>query len=138
MNYFQAEREHKQTQMERFLQQNITNSGHTGKNYIDFIPTKDAEWTIQNVHSIFEQITKELLSPQFGSSASVTALFFKLFHLLDQPEYYQTIPVKIGTDAENRLFTGNHFADGKTRMAGFHVMNWKSDSTIPVTISIRL
>ena len=104
MNYFQAEREHKQTQMERFLQQNITNSGHTGKNYIDFIPTKDAEWTIQNVHSIFEQITKELLSPQFGSSASVTALFFKLFHLLDQPEYYQTIPVKIGTDAENRLF----------------------------------
>lgn len=104
MNYFQIEREHKQTQMEEFLQRNIADSDHTGKNYIDFIPTKDAAWTVQNVHSIFEQITQELLSPQFGSSATITALFFKLFHLLDQPEYYRTTPVKIGTDSENRLF----------------------------------
>ena len=104
MNYFKAERDHKQTQMEQFLQQNLLNPGHTWKNYIDFIPTNDADWTVQNVHSIFEQITRELLSPQFGSSAAITSLFFKLFHLLDQPKYYQTSPVKIGTDSENLLF----------------------------------
>ena len=73
MNYFKAERDHKQTQMEQFLQQNLLNPGHTWKNYIDFIPTNDADWTVQNVHSIFEQITRELLSPQFGSSAAITS-----------------------------------------------------------------
>lgn len=104
MSYFQVEREHIQTQMEQFLQQNIAGSSQAEKNYIDFIPTHDAAWIVQNVHSIFEQIAQELLSPRFGSSASIMALFFKLFHLLDQPEYYRTIPVQIGTDAENRIF----------------------------------
>lgn len=104
LDYFQAEREHTQTQMERFLQQNISQSESMGKNYIDFIPTQDAAWVVQNVHSIFEQITFELLSPQFGSSSFILGLFFKLFHLLDQPKFYHTTPVKIGTDPENRLF----------------------------------
>ena len=104
LNYFEIEQQHVQTQMEQFLQQNIFPSDSMEKNYIDFIPTQNAQWTIQNVHSIFEQITTELLSPQLGSSALITALFFKLFHLLNQSEYYQTTPVRIGTDIENRLF----------------------------------
>lgn len=104
MNYFQIERDHVQTQMEQFLQQNIAQTGSLEKNYIDFIPNQNASWMIQNVHSIFEQITMELLSPQFGSSAFITALVFKLFHLLDQPRYYRTTPVKIGTDTESGLF----------------------------------
>lgn len=104
LNYFQVEREHVQTQMEAFLQQNISRSDSMEKEYIDFIPTRDASWVIQNVHSVFEQITSELVSPRFGSSAFIMALFFKLFHLLDQPEYYHTTPVEIGTAAENKLF----------------------------------
>lgn len=104
MNYFEIEQQHVQTQMEQFLQQNIFPGESMEKNYIDFIPTQNAQWTVQNIHSIFEQITTELLSPQLGSSALITALFFKLFHLLNQSEYYQTTPVRIGTDTENRLF----------------------------------
>lgn len=104
MNYFEIEQHHVQTKMEQFLQQNIFPDESMEKNYIDFIPTQNSQWTVQNIHSIFEQITAELLSPQLGSSAFITALFFKLFHLLNHTEYYQTTPVKIGTDSENRLF----------------------------------
>ncbi len=104
LNYFHIERKRKKTQLEQFLHQNISPIRNSGKNYIDFIPAHDDAWVTQNVHSIFEQITGELLSPQLGSSFFIKGQFLKLLHLLEQPAYYQTVPVKIGTDVENILF----------------------------------
>lgn len=102
--YFEAEKEHKRTKLEEFLFQNIYAEKIYDKNYIDLIPIHDDAWVIQHVHNIFEQITGELLTPHYGSSFLIKGLFFKLLHLLSDPDNYETTPVSIGTQSENRLF----------------------------------
>lgn len=104
LSYFEVEKEHKTTQLEEFLSQNIYNSQNYDKNYIDLIPVQDSTWITQNVHNLFEQMTFEILNPHFGSSFLIKGLFFKLLHILSDPVNYETTPVKIGTMAENFIF----------------------------------
>ncbi|MCD8362057.1 MAG: helix-turn-helix transcriptional regulator [Lachnospiraceae bacterium] len=90
--------------MDEFLFSNLYEHGNDTKKYIDFIPVKDNPWIIQNVHNIFEQITTETLAPSIGSSAVIMGLFCKFFCYLNSEENYTTIPVQIGTDAENKIY----------------------------------
>lgn len=104
LNYFQVELAHQKTDLEKFLSQNIDQKENYDKNYIDFIPTRDDGWIIQNVHQLFEQISQELLHPHLGSSVLVKGYFFKLLNLLSDPDFYTTTPIQIGTQTENAIF----------------------------------
>ena len=104
LNFFDIERTHSSSLLEEFLQANLQENGNTTKNYIDFIPTSQDSQTVSNVHLIFEYLTKELLSPGIGSSSIIMGLFCRLFHLLNSPENYETTPVQIGSDSENRIY----------------------------------
>lgn len=104
LSYFNVEKEHKPTQLEEFLSQNIYNNQSYDKNYIDLIPVQDSTWITQNIHNLFEQMTLEILNPHFGSSFLIKGFFFKLLHMLSDPSNYETTPVKIGTQTENIIF----------------------------------
>lgn len=104
LNYFNIEKEHSSSILKEFLSSNLQEHGNTTKNYIDFIPVEQNSETILNVHHIFELLTKELLSPNIGSSSAIMSLFCRLFHFLDSTENYITTPVQIGTDSENRIY----------------------------------
>lgn len=103
-HYFKVEHEHIGSIFENFMKYDSLKEGHNEKGYLDFIPLKDNDWIIGHVHNMFEQITKELLSPSVGSSMIIMSFILRLFNLLDNHENYTTTPVKLGSDLESRLF----------------------------------
>lgn len=90
--------------MKNFFLQTLHQKNPAQKEYIDFIPLRDASWVKQYIHSIFEKMFHEIQEPVFGSSFRLCALCMELFwHLFDQNNYYNT-PVKPGTEPERILF----------------------------------
>lgn len=103
--YFQVERSLEGNELRHFLKNHLSDNPSTGKNYIDFIPRKDPDWSIKHVHSIFDLMTQQILAPISGSSFHIQALICRLFDLLGNPENFDTTPVSLGTQAETALFT---------------------------------
>lgn len=90
--------------MKNFFLQTLHQENPEQKEYIDFIPLRDASWVKQHIHSIFEKMFHEIQEPVFGSSFRLRALCMELFwHLFDQNNYQNT-PVKPGTESERILF----------------------------------
>ena len=104
LSYFHIEKEHTATGFESFLSHIFHRSSTTAKGYIDFIPRQNQQWLISNIHQVFEELTKELLNPQLGSSSLIKGQILRLLSLLNQPEYFENTPVQIGSNAENALF----------------------------------
>lgn len=103
-NYFLAELKRTPSILEQFLQAKFHNNDTTQKGYLDFIPQKDSDWLEKNIHDIFEQLAKQTLNPEIGSSFLIKYLFYKMIHLLSTPEYYTNTPIQLGTETETTLF----------------------------------
>lgn len=104
MCFFDIEKTHVLSDFELFLRNNITEENPMEKNYLDLIPVRDNQWIIKNIHKLFNQITKETISPVFGSSFLIKGFIFKLIHLLSSTDNFETTPVQIGTELENQLY----------------------------------
>lgn len=102
--YFDVEKQHTLTGFENFLSHIFHRNDTAEKGYIDFIPKQNEQWLISHIHEIFEELTKELLNPQLGSSSLIKGQILKLLSLLNQPDNFQNTPVQIGSDKENALF----------------------------------
>ncbi len=102
--YFDIEKEHTSTGFETFLSRIFNRNDTNEKGYIDFIPKQNEPWLTAHIHGIFEELTKELLNPQLGSSSMIKGQISKLLSLLNQPENFENTPVQIGSDKENALF----------------------------------
>lgn len=101
---FDVERNRKKSQTEQFLFDNLGHPASQSKDYMDFIPHQNHQWAIEHVHNIFEEITKESLTPKVGSSFRIYELIYTLLFELNNETAYTTSPVKIGSDTENMLF----------------------------------
>ena len=102
--YFDIEKQHNMTGFESFLSHIFSRNDTAEKGYIDFIPKQNEQWLISHIHSIFEELTKELLNPKLGSSSMVKGQILRLLSLLNQPDNFENTPVQIGSDKENALF----------------------------------
>ena len=58
---------------EEFLSPDFASENPAQKEYIDFIPLRDASWVKQYIHSIFEKMFHEIQEPVFGSSFRLCA-----------------------------------------------------------------
>lgn len=101
---FDVERNREKSKLEQFLFENLANPTSFRKDYMDFVPHHSHQWVVKHVHNLFENLTKESLSPEIGSSFRIYKLIYELFLILGNEKAYTTSPVKIGSDAENTLF----------------------------------
>ena len=91
--------------LKEFFQNNLfSDNSRKNKDYIDFIPLMDKQWQIEHLHNIIEDVIKESVSPQNGSTLLIHTLFYRLFAILADITAYSTTPVRIGTSMENQLF----------------------------------
>lgn len=103
--YFHIEQNPEVNELRHFLEQHLSSDNSTTKNYIDFIPKKDADWSVKHIHHTFDLLTQQVLSPKPGTSFHVQALIYQLFNLIGNPENFNTTPISLGTQAETTLFT---------------------------------
>ncbi len=88
----------------QFLDDNINERQSANKNYLDLIPKKEHEFLVKHVHSILDQIVHITIDPAPDANIRVQSLFLDLLYNLSRPDYYDSLPIRIGTDTENRLF----------------------------------
>ena len=105
MDFFDIAKNSPKSKLMDFLHLNLTGSENSEKDYVDFIPIANNTFLTNSIHSIFDQITRETLSPQIGSSITVKQLILKLFLFLLNPDYFNTSPIRIGSDAEYTIYT---------------------------------
>lgn len=105
MDFFDIEKNSPKSKLMDFLHLNLSGSENSEKDYVDFIPVANNAFLINSIHSIFDQITRETLSPHVGSSITVKQLTLKLFCFLLNPNYFSTSPIRIGSDAEYTIYT---------------------------------
>lgn len=105
MNFFDVEKLVSSTALVDFFRMNLTGTGDMEKDYVDFIPQKDKAFLVNEVHAIFDSITKETLNPTVGSSINIKYYITKLFRFLSISDNFSTIPIRIGSDAEYVIYT---------------------------------
>ena len=103
-SFFREENRTRCSELEHFLRQNADGRTTPEKDYIDFIPVHDAEWMRTHIDRIFDALASETLTPGRHPSIQVLHACCRLFALLEEPENFQTTPVRIGTGTENALF----------------------------------
>ena len=102
--FFRIEKERPRTDLDRFLEESISRTICYEKKYVDFIPKTGNTKIIEETGGIISIIDNELQNPRIGSSHMIKAMIAKLLHLLSDPGNYETVPIAIGTDAENLLY----------------------------------
>lgn len=105
MNFFDVEKLASSTALMDFFQMNLSPKEETEKDYVDFIPKKDKSFLVNEVHDLFDTITRESLNPSIDSSLRIKYNITKLFRFLVVPEYFSTTPIRIGSDAEYAIYT---------------------------------
>lgn len=88
----------------QFLDNNINERQTANKNYLDLISQKEHTFLVKHVHSILDQIVHITVDPTPDANIRVQGLFLDLLYNLSRPDYYNSVPIRIGTDTENRLF----------------------------------
>ena len=104
LDFFDIEKHSQKSDMKTFLKTNLTESNNNSKDYVDFIPVADSDYLIEKVHNFFDNITRETLSPKFGSSIKVKGLLTNLIAFMSTQDNFSTTPIQIGTSGEYALF----------------------------------
>lgn len=102
--YFQAEQSEIACSIRQFFRQDMASENAAARNYVDFIPLKEHDWILQNIHQQFERIVKETLDPGISSSHMIRALFTELLYKLFHPDNFSNTPVSLGNSGEKELF----------------------------------
>ena len=88
-----------------FINRELTDVFMADKQYLDFSPKDPAAVYSPDIHSILDRITTEVLSPTPASSLMIKALFYQILCQLNDPEFYVPSMIRLGTTAENQLFS---------------------------------
>lgn len=104
LHYFDIEKNNIASDMTEFMSKNLSSDTDTHKAYVDFIPVGNDNDIIKTLHDYFDQITKETLSPQVGSTINVLHILQKILVYLSQPNNFSTTPIQIGSTAERLIF----------------------------------
>ena len=104
LQLFDVERLRETSDLISFLNGCLTDNV-TDKDYLDFVPLEEKEALSGKVHNLFDELTREMLMPEVGSSLRIKHLLITLFHLLSNKEFYSTVPVRIGTDLEYNIYS---------------------------------
>lgn len=105
LNFFDIEKNLPKSTLMEFLETNLGIYEDMDKDYVDFIPNREHDFLSNHVHSIFDRLTKTMLSPQAGSSIYLKNKIIELLSFLSVPANFSTTPVRIGSDAEYLLYT---------------------------------
>ncbi len=103
LNFFDCETSPVVSDLYDFLKSNLSD-GKSEKDYVDFIPENNVDYLENTVHKYFDEITRETISPRFGSSVKIKSILVELFYFLLSSDNFSTTPLQIGTDTESALF----------------------------------
>ena len=93
------------TDLQDFLSAELLGTGDVGKNYVDFIPLQPLQPDEDPVRELFEQMTLIMLAPKPGDVFAFQMLICRLLNLLCRRELFTTHPIRLGTEAESRIFS---------------------------------
>ena len=93
------------TDLQDFLSAELLGAGDVGKNYVDFIPLQPPQPDEDPVRDLFEQMTLIMLAPKPGDVFAFQMLICRLLNLLCRRELFTTHPIRLGTEAESRIFS---------------------------------
>ena len=93
------------TDLQDFLSAELLGTGDVGKNYVDFIPLRPLQPDEDPVRELFEQMTMIMLAPKPGDVFAFRMLICRLLNLLCRRELFTTHPIRLGTEAESRIFS---------------------------------
>ena len=103
-NYFREEDVLLNSQLFSFFNRNSTEYSSTVREYIDFIPAYENETEYRKMYKLFDRLTSHFLNPSLGSTYEIKAILMQIFKELINEEYYNTVPVDIGSDKEMKIF----------------------------------
>ena len=89
----------------RFLDQNASAAGNVEKEYLDFFPSYNTLSSYQKLYQFSEEIVKETLSPQVGSSFYISFLVCRMLDLISDPEHFHLSKVQIDYGNDFLIFT---------------------------------
>lgn len=75
------------------------------KSYINFTPTSQALDDQDVIHDILDKLAHILIAPQPGDLFLFQSLIFKILYHLTNRQRYSTVPINLGTEAEDRIFS---------------------------------
>ena len=104
LDYFDIEKLKPASDMKIFLETNLDNNNFAEKDYVDFIPATDHEYLIEKVHGLFDNITRNTMAPNIGTSIEIKNQLTQLINFMSAPNNFSTTPIQIGSDAESALF----------------------------------
>lgn len=87
-----------------FFQRSVNQDYTLQKEYIDFIPTSNDSSVKAFMYNLFDSLTRQFLYPTIGSSYMIRYYIIQILMELSDRSHYDTIPLKIGVDAEAELF----------------------------------
>jgi AraC-like DNA-binding protein len=91
-----------------FLNNNISNDTMSQKEYLDFFPVYSAYSSLDSYKKLYqlaEQIITNTLSPEIGTSFSISALICRLLDLISNPAYYHLSQVNIDAGNDFIIYT---------------------------------
>ena len=90
-------------ELDEFLKENLSRKTSYEKKYMDFVPRQQADPSDEG-RMLLQEIADVMLDPVPGATAQIRLLLVRLLILLSDPLKYETVPIRIGTEAENLLF----------------------------------
>lgn len=100
------------TDLQRFLDNELFGEGQHEKQYIDFIPVKTSGDSNDPLRAQFEELSRLLLSEKPGFTYFFRGVLCEMLSLLSRKDLYNTVPIAIGTKSESALFSRiNHILE---------------------------
>lgn len=87
-----------------YLYREISASDGVLKSYLDFYPVLYEDRQRKKMHDIFEQMIWILLSPDFGATCQLQALFCRLITVLSSRKYYHVTSVRPTSGLDSIIF----------------------------------
>lgn len=94
-----------QTELFHFFADEAQGEGREKKSYIDFIPKGDSDPDTDPICQLFDQLAALVIAPHPGCSFLFFSLVCQIFLWLSKKEFYTTVPLELGSEAESRVFS---------------------------------
>ena len=88
----------------RFFRENLTVSGHSPGDFLDFVPKITQNEQVALVHQIFEELLRALILPSTGTTFRLAELFVHFTELLGNADYYVAEHVTARSGMDTLLF----------------------------------
>lgn len=101
---FVIEREHKTSVIEHFFNTYINDDFSLQKAYLNLTPFDNRIHIIDSIYNLLDEIAKETLFPEVGSSYFIKDKIIRLFLLVSMENNYHALPVQVNSTNESIIF----------------------------------